>query len=157
MLKQDIIKKRLKIISTFLGIFLMAIPLFAQKGTGSLAGVARSSSDVDIFNISGIIKEILIGPCELTTGRSNSGCHIIVNTSDDLELNIHLGPTVEVNSIIDDCTIGENVSCKVFRTPELAEKNYVAIELETESKFYRLRDSNLRPVWAGRGRYRYRW
>lgn len=149
--------EHLKNLLVALGLLIVALPVMAQRGTGSSTGVARSANDAEIFNVSGTIKEVLIGPCESTTGRSNSGSHIIINTSDDSELNIHLGPTIEVASIVDDCTLGENVKCKIFRTPDLPENNYVAIELETNRKFYKLRDSNLRPVWAGRGRNRYRW
>jgi hypothetical protein len=149
--------KNFKNLFVALSLLIVAIPVLAQRGTGSSTGVARSSSDAEIFNVSGTIKEVLIGPCKSTTGRSNSGSHIIINTSDNSELNIHLGPSVEVASIVDDCTPGENVKCKIFRTPDLPENNYVAIELETDRKFYKLRDSNLRPVWAGRGRSRYRW
>jgi hypothetical protein len=139
-----------------MSLIVLALPVMAQRGTGSSTGVARSSVDAEISSVSGTIKEVLIGPCESTTGRSNSGSHIIIHTPDDAELNIHLGPSVEVASIVDDCIPGKNVKCKVFRTPDLPKSNYVAIELETESRYYTLRDSNLRPVWAGRGRNRFR-
>lgn len=141
-----------KKIIMFLWFSLLVLPVAAQKGTGIQTGVNRESTDPEIIEVSCIIKEILIGPCENTTGRSNSGTHLIVSTDNNTEPNIHLGPTNEVRFIVQDLFIGQNIKCKAFKTDKMADKDFVAIELETDGKFYLLRNSALQPIWAGKGR-----
>jgi hypothetical protein len=132
-------------------LFFMAIMAVAQKGTGSLTGIARQSGDPEILQVSCNLKEVATGPCAFTTGRSNSGTHLIVFTDDNYELNIHLGPTPDVAYIVKNLVPGQKIHCKVFRTSKLPDDNFIAIELETDNTFYMLRDQNLRPVWAGKG------
>jgi hypothetical protein len=144
--------KHFKEVLIFMSLIILALPVVAQKGTGSQTGIVRESTDAELSEVSGIIKEVKIGPCENSTGRSNSGTHLIVSTDNNSELNIHLGPTNEVSSIVKDLSPGLNIKCKVFRTDNLPDNNYIALDLETDSQFYLLRDSNLRPFWAGKGR-----
>lgn len=143
--------KRIFSILIFHILVFMAIMALAQKGTGSLTGIARQSGDPEILQVSCTLKEAATGPCAFTTGRSNSGAHLIVFTDDDIELNIHLGPTSDVAYIVKNLVPGQRIQCKVFRTSELPDDNFIAIELETDNSFYMLRDQNLRPVWAGKG------
>jgi hypothetical protein len=143
-------KSIFSILILYVLIFLSTMTL-AQKGTGSLTGLARQSGDPEILKVSCTLKEVASGPCAFTTGRSNSGTHLIVITDDRYELNIHLGPTSEVVYIVKNLVPGQKIQCKVFKSPELPDDNLIAVELETDNSFYMLRDQHLRPVWAGKG------
>ena len=61
----------------FLGL-LFAMPAAAQKGMGEPTGVARQAVKPPTETMSGTIKDIKVGPCERTTGRSLEGVHLIV-------------------------------------------------------------------------------
>ena len=125
---------------------------YGQKGVGNTAGVVRKGINPEIIRLTGKITVILTEPCKNTTGRSNSGTHIIIVTKDNIEKNIHLGPAIEVSYIIRDLIPGQDITCRVFKTKDLAENNFVAIDLQTSERHYLLRDSDYQPFWARRGR-----
>lgn len=144
--------KHLQKILILISLILMTLPVFSQKGTGSQTGIAREATNLEIIYISGMINEIKVGPCQNTMGRSNSGTHLIIEVDNNNTLNVHLGPSTEVSHLTNKLKIGQEITIKAFRTNNLSENNFIAKEIFADNQIYTLRDSNLRPVWAEKGR-----
>jgi hypothetical protein len=125
----------------------------AQRGTGAREGVARQPVKPDVVSIAGELKEVRTGPCEHTTGRSPIGTHLILLVGQE-EVNVHLGPATEVAAMVEELNFGDNIEADVFRTERLSPNEYVAVSVTAAGKQHVLRDSSLRPMWAGTGR---RW
>ena len=125
---------------------------YAQKGTGDATGVARQAAKPEVVVLSGKLLEIKTGPCELTTGRSPIGTHIILATAEKQKVNVHLGPAVAVAETVAKLTVGQKITVKAFHTDKLKDHHYIAVSLSFDKTTVELRDDTLRPVWAqGRG------
>jgi hypothetical protein len=125
----------------------------AQRGTGARDGVARQPVKPDVVSVAGELKEIRTGVCEHTTGGSPIGTHLIVTVGQE-ELNVHLGPATEVAAMVAELNFGDTIEADVFRTERLSPSEYIAVSVTAAGKQHVLRDSSLRPMWAGNGR---RW
>jgi hypothetical protein len=125
--------------------------VYAQKGVGDQAGVARQAIQPQVVAFSGKLVEIRIGLCEKTTGRSPVGTHIFLETPDGNTLNIHLGPAAAVADIVAKLSVRpeQDLAVKAFRTEKMPEDQYVAQSLTFDQNTLELRDKTLRPVWAG--------
>jgi hypothetical protein len=122
---------------------------FAQRGMGDTTGVAQQAVKPAIVSLSGAVREIVTGPCEQTTGRSYLGTHIVLTTDDGAEVNVHLGPAQRVDAMVEPLKVGTAVQVAGFRTEKMPENHYVAQVIKVGDETLRLRDDNLRPVWAG--------
>jgi hypothetical protein len=130
---------------------LIAAPALAQKGTGEPTGIGRQANKPPIVSLSGTVKDVKVGPCKLTTGRSSEGAHLILQAQDKT-INLHLGPSAAVDDVLKATTVGQQVTVEGFRTDRMPQDAYVAKTLKTGDKTFALRDDNLRPKWAmGRG------
>ena len=119
---------------------------------GKQTGISHDINKTSVFNLNGELSEIKIGPCEYTSGRYESGIHLILrNSKDYFRINIHLGPTQEVQYVVDQLTIGNELKVKASRTNEMPGDNYIAQEIIYDRKVITLRDKNLKPFWAGKG------
>jgi hypothetical protein len=127
---------------------LFTMPAAAQKGAGEATGVARQAVKPPIETMSGTIKEIKVGPCERTTGRSLEGAHLIVQAADGKTINLHLGPTAALEDVLDQLSAGQQISFEAFRTDAMPPDAYVAKTLRTGDTTFALRDDTLRPNWA---------
>jgi len=127
-------------------------PSFAQRGMGDANGVVRQGLKLDTVIIQGDVVRVITGPCEKSTGRSESGTHFILKTEQGEERNIHLGPTQMVQEVAEMLSAGINVTARVFRTEKMPKGNYNAVTITVDNKTVRLREPNLRPVWAGQAR-----
>ena len=124
---------------------------YAQKGVGDRTGVARQSVRPEIVTLSGKLVEIDTGPCEMTTGPSTIGTHVILKTKGG-KLNVHLGPAAAVADTVKQLPVGQQVTVAAFRTEKMKANHYVARSLTFGKTTVELRDQTLRPVWAaGRG------
>ncbi len=127
---------------------LFAVPAAAQKGMGEPTGVGRQAVKPPIETMSGSIKDIKIGRCERTTGRSLEGVHLIVQTESGKTINLHLGPAAALEDVLDQLSAGEQVTFEAFRTDAMPQDAYVAKSLKAGDTTFDLRDDNLRPNWA---------
>jgi len=127
---------------------LFAVPAVAQKGIGDPAGVAREVVKPSIETMSGTIKDIKIGPCERTTGRSAEGAHLIVQAQDGKMINLHLGPAAALDDVLDHLSAGQKITFEGFRTDTMPQDAYVAKSLKAGDQTFDLRDDGLRPNWA---------
>ncbi len=127
---------------------LFTVPAAAQKGMGEATGMARQTVKPPIETMSGTIKDIKIGPCERTTGRSLEGAHLIVQATDGKTINLHLGPTGALEDVLDQLSVGQQISFEAFRTEAMPQDAYVAKSLKAGDTAFELRDDNLRPNWA---------
>jgi hypothetical protein len=141
-------EKPLRLMIALFAALLFSIPATAQKGTGEATGVAQQAVKPPVITVSGKLLEIKTGPCENTTGRSPVGTHLIVQSEDGVNLDIHLGPENAVDHIVDQLTIGQSVTFEAFRTEQLPDNAYIAKSLRLDDKVIHLRDDNLRPSWA---------
>jgi hypothetical protein len=142
----------LRLMMVLFAALLLSMSALAQKGTGETTGVAQQAVKPPVITVSGQVLEIKTGPCENTTGQSPVGTHLIVQSEDGANLNIHLGPENAVDHIVDQLTIGQTVTFEAFRTERLPDNAYIAKSLLLDDKVIYLRDDNLRPSWAyGRG------
>jgi hypothetical protein len=123
----------------------------AQKGTGEAAGVARQPARPEVVSLSGKVRAIETGPCEMGTGRAYIGTHLVLETPQGKELNVHLGPAAAVGDVVGQLPPGKKVTVKGFRTGRMSESHYVAQSLAFDDTSIQLRDETLRPFWAGRG------
>ena len=147
--------ERNKLLTIILSIAVLSAlgpPGFAQRGMGDADGVVRQGLKLDAVILRGDVVRIITGPCEKSTGRSESGTHFIMKTEQGEERNIHLGPTQQVQEVTDMLSTGINVTATVFRTEKMPKGNYNAITITVDNKMMRLREQNLRPVWAGKTR-----
>jgi len=135
--------------SGLLFVSLVAVPVFAQRGMGDPEGVAQKAVKPALVTLTGKVHEVVTQPCEQTTGRSYLGTHLTLIAPDETELNVHLGPAVRVESIVDQLAKGQRVEVAAFRTDKMPENHYVAQSIVVDEEVLRLRDENLRPLWAG--------
>jgi hypothetical protein len=127
---------------------LFAVPAAAQKGMGEPTGVGQQAVKPPIEAMSGTIKDIKIGPCERTTGRSAEGVHLMVQAKDGKSINLHLGPTAALDDALDQLSAGQQITFEAFRTDAMPKDAYVAKSLRVGDTTFDLRDDNLRPKWA---------
>jgi len=99
--------------------------------------------------MSGKILEIKTGPCASSTGRSLEGTHFIIRTDDNSKINLHLGPSKEIQNVVKGLEVGTVLAFTAFRTDEMKENHYVAKSLDHNGIVVNLRDEDLRPIWAG--------
>jgi hypothetical protein len=121
----------------------------AQRGVGQTSGIARQGVEVPRVTLAGVVVEVEVGPCENTTGRSLVGTHFFLKTPEGKTLNIHLGPADQMEAILNALPVGEEVQVQAFRTERMQADHYVARSITVGDEVLRLRDDNLRPVWAG--------
>ena len=118
---------------------------------GEPTGVGRQAVKPPIEAMSGTIKDIKIGPCERTTGRSSEGVHLIVEAPDTKTINLHLGPSSALGEELKQLSAGQEITFEAFRTERMPKDAYVAKSLKAGDKTFELRDDRLRPKWAGSG------
>lgn len=132
------------------GVALFPLMADAQRGVGDPVGVGRQPVTPIVVPVAGTLKEIHIGPCEHTTGRSTLGTHLMVDTADQGTVNVHLGPTQRVDGYVSQLALGEPIAVDTFETPKLPDGHRVAQKVSQAGTTFVLRDDNLRPVWAPR-------
>ena len=123
----------------------------AQRGAGEPAGIARQAVKPDVVSLTGKLVEIRTAPCEVTTGRSPYGTHLVMEVPDKGQLNVHLGPASAVADTVAKLPVGQGITVRAFRTDALKPDQYVAQALSFGSTSIELRDANLRPIWASGG------
>jgi len=74
---------------------------------------------------------------------------VIVEDKQGRKLNIHLGPAPDVAEVVKKLKSGTKLDLLVFRTDKMPPEQYVAKTLILGPRFVELRDSELRPYWAG--------
>ena len=131
-----------------LAIDLISTAAYAQKGMGGYEGVGRQQIKPPIVRLSGIVKKIETHPCKNTTGRAELGTHLIIMDPQNNKLNIHLGPTEDVNDIVKSLSVGSRIDILGFRTEQMPANQYVAKTLILSDQVTHLRDSMLRPYWS---------
>lgn len=139
---------QLSVAMVLLLMLVVAGPAAAQKGMGEQTGVGRQAEKPPIETMSGTIKDIKIGPCERTTGRSLQGVHLIVQADSGKTINLHLGPDAALEEVIDQLSVSQQVTFEAFRTDAMPQDAYVAKSLKVGDTTFDLRDDNLRPKWA---------
>ena len=126
---------------------------YAQKGMGDPTGMARQGLQPPLTKLAGKVLSIETHPCEKTTGRAVVGTHLILEAADGRQYNLHVGPADAVASIVESLEPRTPIEVVGFRTSKLPENQYVATRLTlADGTVVRLRDSSLRPFWAGQGR-----
>ncbi len=146
---------------TLAGLFVLgsglATDVWAQKGMGQTEGLARQGVRPEMVTFSGVVNEIKQGPCETTTGKSVVGTHLLLKTEKGAIREIHLGPKADVDPLIANIAVGNPLTVTGFRTEKLPESAWVAQTLTAGEEVIRMRNDDMRPVWAagpgqGRGR-----
>jgi len=122
----------------------------AQRGTGEEEGVSRQQTPVVRHTVTGQVIDVKIARCELSTGTSDTGMHYFLKTEEDLILNLHLGPDHAVKALGLPVDPGFPLTATVFRTENHREHHWVVISATLGDSTIRLREENLRPVWAAR-------
>ncbi len=121
----------------------------AQKGVGYPTGVARQPVKPEIVSLSGKLVEVKTGPCEATTGRAINGTHLILETDQKEQLNVHLGPAAVMADTVAKLSEGQQIAVKAFHTEKMKDNHYVAQSLTFGETTVDLRDEGFRPAWAG--------
>jgi hypothetical protein len=147
--KFSLLQLRSIVLTVFaLAIGLMPTVTYAQKGMGGYEGVGRQRIKPSVVRLAGIVKKIETHPCKNTTGRAELGTHLIIKDSQNNKLNIHLGPTEDVNDIVRSLSVGSRIDILGFRTEKMPADQYVAKTLILSDQVIHLRDSMLRPYWS---------
>jgi hypothetical protein len=128
---------------------LWAASAFAQRGIGEPVGVAQQTVKPPAVEFTGTLAAIEIGPCKHTTGHAMVGAHVILTTSDQKRVNVHLGPAEVTKSFVNKLELGKPVTVVAFRTEKLPAEHYFAKKVVTDQATLVLRDDTLRPSWAG--------
>jgi len=139
----------INVLVTALVVLIWATAAPGQRGMGDGKGVAQQRQKPHLVLISGKLQEIKTHPCEKTTGKAELGTHLILRDKHGQELNIHLGPSPELSETVKQLTVGRKLDLLGFRTDKMPPNNYVAQTLILGSRIIQLRDSDLRPYWAG--------
>jgi hypothetical protein len=127
----------------------VAAPAAGQRGTGQTEGVARQPELPALTSLSGVVEEVQIDTCEMTTGRAAVGAHVLVGTEQDGTLNLHLGPAAAIEDLLAQLAPGVAIEAEVFRTERMPEDAYVAQAVTVDGESFTLRDdATLRPRWA---------
>lgn len=137
-----------KVALVFLLLVGASITCGAQKGLGDNTGIAREGENLQIFNVTGEVVEIKVGPCEQTTGRADLGFHLIIQLEDESVANLHLGPADALKKVRDTVSIGQRVSAKAFRSEKMPEDACIAKTITIGDEVFSIRDNYLRPIWA---------
>jgi len=141
-------------IIVFVSILLVLLQVSAatgQRGMGDWEGVAQQMLKPSLVHISGKLQEIKTHPCENTTGKADQGTHLILKDKQGRELNVHLGPAPVLSETIKQLKAGRKIDLLGFRTDKMPLNQYVAQILILGNHIIQLRDSSLRPYWAGSG------
>jgi hypothetical protein len=136
-------------IAALMALMTMGPAAWAQRGMGDGEGVVRQAVETQRMTIEGKVTKIVVEKCENTTGPFQMGMHLLVTTSEDKQYNVHLGPAVIVKNLVEPLEAGQSVIVKTFRTEQMPAEHFTAVVLTFDGKTVRLRDENLRPVWAG--------
>ena len=139
----------INVLVTALVVLIWAAAAPGQRGMGDSKGVAQQRLKPRLVLISGKLQEIKTHPCEKTTGKAELGTHLILRDKHGQELNIHLGPAPELSETVKRLTVGRKLDLLGFRTDKMPPNQYVAQTLIIGSNIVQLRDSDLRPYWAG--------
>lgn len=121
----------------------------AQRGQGDPQGVAQQPAKPKVVSLSGKVLKVKTEPCQMTTGRSQLGTHLIMKTFDAKTLNIHLGPADAMKSVAKELLAGTEVKVEAYRTKKMEKDQYIARSLTIGDRLMKLRDKSLRPAWAG--------
>ncbi len=119
-----------------------------QLGMGDHKGIVQQGLNPRLVRLSGTLRQIQTHPCESTTGKAELGTHLIFDDKDGQELNIHLGPAIEVSEIVKRLTLRTRVDLIGFRTDKMPSNHYVAKTLILPNHIIPLRDTALRPYWS---------
>lgn len=135
-----------------------AATTWGQRGMGNSQGVVRQGVETQRITLQGTVEEIITETCEKTTGPFNLGMHLLITAGEGKQYNVHLGPAVLVKDLVGPLKAGQSVTVQAFRTAIMPAEHFVAIVLTFDGMTVRLRDENLRPLWAGQqgqflGRY----
>lgn len=128
----------------------ISVPASAQRGMGDKEGIAQQPDKPRPVTFSGEVVSVTTERCEYTTGRNDIGTHFVLGTDEGEERNVHLGPAELVKKFADQLTPGEEVRVRAFRTKKMPEGHYIAQWVQVGDSRLRLRNENLRPVWAPR-------
>ncbi len=139
----------INVLVTALVVLIWAAAAPGQRGMGDSKGVTQQRLKPRLVRISGKLQEIKTHPCENTTGKAELGTHLILRDKHGQELNIHLGPAPELSETVKRFTVGRKLDLLGFRTDKMPPNQYVAQTLILGSDIIQLRDSDLRPYWAG--------
>lgn len=131
---------------------MLPMPVYAQRGQGEQVGIARQGLHPQMETIDGRVESINHVRNPNAPGRGMGGVHLVLETEQGRRMEVHLGPAWALGNITDRLSPGDQVRATVFQTPKLAPDQYIASSLEFDGQTYQLRDQNLRPFWAGRGR-----
>ncbi len=135
------------------GLILLATGVVeAQRGRGASTGMGHEVIKPEIVTVSGTLERIETGPCQRTTGHAFIGTHLYLRADTGRLLNIHLGAAYAVESFVDKLETGRTIEVEGFRTEKLEQDHYVAKTVTADGRTMKLRDDDLRPVWAGGAR-----
>ena len=131
----------------------LAAPVAAQRGTGAEEGVARDRTNYYPQPMTGTVIETVVTECPQTTGRYDTGVHMLADTMGGQRTEIHLGPEPEIRDLMAALEPGAAFRAEVFRTDAMPVATFVAVIVAVDGETFQLRDPDtLRPSWAvGRG------
>ncbi len=133
-----------------LATFLLTPVVCGQRGIGDPYGIAQCPARPPVVRLSGELEDITNHPCENSTGPAVLGTHLILRNDKGKQLNIHLGPTSLVGTVVKSLSVGNQLDVIAFHTERLPANQYVATTVIVDDRVIRLRDHYLRPYWAGR-------
>ncbi len=141
-----------QVLIIFASIFLVYLPVHAQRGAGEDLGIAARAEKPAIQKLSGKLEEIVREPCMKSTGCALEGVHLRLRTKAQEALNLHLGPQSALDPLIESLSVGDTVNFQGFRTSKLGKGEMIAKSLSFRDKDLTLRDDSYRPFWAGKGK-----
>jgi hypothetical protein len=74
--------------------------------------------------------------------------HLIVQAETGKTINLHLGPAAALEDVLDQLSMGQQITFEAFRTDAMPQDAYVAKSLKAGDATFDLRDDGLRPNWA---------
>ena len=83
-----------------------------------------------------------------TTGRAVASTHIMLQSDDGKEYNLHLGPADAVSALAERLAPGVRIEVVAFRTARMSENHYVVTTLTHDGESVELRGAGLQPVWS---------
>jgi hypothetical protein len=121
-----------------------------QKGLGDSTGIAKAEVRPEVVSLAGQLVKYNTHPCEMTTGPAPLGTHLLLKMADGRAINLHLGPSTDIERLLAGVKEGSTLQVRAFRSEKMKENDYVAVSLNDGNQTVVLRNpKTLRPVWAG--------
>ena len=101
----------------------------------------------DLITLSGKIRAIKTKLCERNQGGSRVCFHLTVLTSQQKEIDLHLGAKDIVGKVVNQLAVNQILAFDAFRSQQMPENSYIAKTLSLDDRVIHLNNDVTTPNW----------